>query len=209
MIRRFLILFLLMLPVSAQTGHNNQINKKYEPAFKVTYTLKAETIADDSKCSATAIGPQAILTASHCELPTNAITLDDTPAVIVEIIRDEFDHSIYIVKGVSFTTYAVVNQQALKIGDDVFMFGSGDRYDGLLRKGYLAGLFKRLDGVPQLTFDMNITAGDSGAGLFNDADELVAVVSTKYTSDDKGFHTMGAFPLSFTTVQMNKAKESK
>lgn len=143
-------------------------------------------------CSATVIGPQAILTASHCEMPSDVLEIEghdgenNNDIDIVGRIRDGNDHTIYLLKNVHFAQSASVNTaDPLDAGEDVFVFGNPGDFSDILRKGYVAGLEQDQSlaaafghGTPDhVLFDLNIWHGDSGSGVFNDKGEVIAVIS--------------------------------
>ena len=162
-----LILLLGTLPAFA--------NPAMDAAHKTTHTITQKVlVGGGGKCSATAIAPHALLTASHCEKPTGEILIDGTPAhILIEPIRDGFDHSVLIVDA-TFANYAEFAYAEPKVGDDIFIFGNAGSQTDLLRKGYVAKLGKDED--PYL-YDFNGWMGDSGAGIFNAEGKLVGVVS--------------------------------
>ena len=103
--KRFLptvILLLTFAPVlSCATKHNPIVAQ----AHKTTHHIEMETILGGGSCSATSIGPHALLTASHCEAPSDVIAVDDVKQIIVRVIRDGRDHSIYLLDGPAFAAY--------------------------------------------------------------------------------------------------------
>lgn len=194
-------------------------------AHKTTHEIRQRTIVDGAGCSATAIGTSALLTASHCELATDTVTVDGNIAHIIEIIRDGNDHSIYLLD-IAFADYAAFAKQRPEIGDDIFAFGNPGRFSDLFRRGTVAGvtsiggnfLEELLGGdsgteqAQKYYFDFNGWPGDSGAALFNDAGQIVGVISIgeliQANHEDHAWPTlkiMGGFSFAFTPVQLARA----
>jgi hypothetical protein len=210
----FLFVSLLVLP---SAGHAN--NEIIDKAHLTTHTIAMDTVLDGNKCSATAVGPHALLTASHCELPTDRIFVDTNKAMIGGVIRDGKDHTIYLVD-MTFKNYAPLGPSEFSQGDQIFIFGNpGDGVD-LFRNGYVSGF--RVYGDSQepgkgkeVLFDMNGFHGDSGAGIFNTDGEIISVVSFGHIQQEGekakkdhewSFVMMGGFPLTFTPAQIATAK---
>lgn len=178
------------------------------------------TVLDYSGCSATAIGPHALLTASHCELPTDMLYLStqEKPATIVRRIRDSRDHTIYLLKDAAFKTYAQVRVSGLdEVGADVFMIGNPKHWTSIFRKGYIAGEVsddppKELGGGPvrHILYSFPIDHGDSGAGVFDTKGRVVGVISTLQFDDDpsQAHVSMGSgVPLAFSKAALTTASE--
>ena len=191
-------------------------------ALKTTHQIAEATITDHgSTCSATAIGPHAILTASHCEEPTDIIQVDDTDYKIVGIIRDSFDHTIYLLGGrAMFKDVAPTGTGSGQIGDDIFVVGNPGPYTRLFRRGVIAGKTSSqlsswlVDNSGAILYDFNGFFGDSGAAIFNDNGEIIGVVSevsgTARQPDSNewpiGFKIMLGWPLHFTAAQLEQAR---
>ena len=129
------LMFLLMF--TPLTFASNEVIAK---AHRATHEIEMSTILDDTACSATAIGPYALLTASHCEEPNENITVDgDTPAKIVGIMRDGNDHSIYfLLMEKSFAAWAQVADALPETGEAVFVFGNPGQMTDVYRQGYVS-----------------------------------------------------------------------
>ena len=183
-----------------------------------THTFYAETVLDAHKCSATAIGPHALLTATHCELGVDVVAVDDpeTAIKILRIVRDGSDHTIYYLD-TTFPVYAPINTTLPEAGDDVFMIGGPAAFTAVFRRGYVAkvettGFFERQTIV---LYDMNGFHGDSGAGIFNDSGELIGVLSAGITlvngkapaPDDMTAKFMTGLALQFTEGQLEDARK--
>ena len=58
-------------------------------------------------CSATAVGPHAILTAEHCLQAATSLSVDGRLVAIKDVLLDRNDHAIVVVDE-TFTDYAAV-----------------------------------------------------------------------------------------------------
>jgi hypothetical protein len=151
------------------------------------------------KCSATAVGPHTLLTASHCfrTATNNLLMVDDTVVQIDRVLQDGNDHALVTLKDVQFLNVAVLGEPA-KTGDNIHYWGNPSIFSYMFRKGYVSGVF------PDRTmYDINGFHGDSGAGIFNDKKEIVGVIS--YIFEAQAFTMMGSFPLNFTKEQVQAA----
>ena len=197
----------------------------YDTAHRTTHQIFEATIVSSTRaCSATAIAPHALLTASHCELPTSAIAVDGSNSImeIQGTLRDGYDHTIYEVSG-TFKNYAEFSSARITIGDDVFLFGNPGELSDILRKGYVAKApvyeaspIQRLfagPAVDQVTYDFNGFFGDSGAAIFNQAGEITGVVSQILSqANPESMHTvtqnlMLGYTLHFTADQLTQAEQ--
>jgi hypothetical protein len=134
-------------------------------------------------CSATSIGPHALLTASHCERPDGFVTVDGEKNIpIVKVLRDGDDHSILFLdtKAVRFPYTAKFVYRPLRTGEFVFIWGNpgdtGVQFVSVLRTGkYVAeNVFKgRITDV----FDLAAQHGDSGSAIFDINGNIVDVLS--------------------------------
>lgn len=191
----------------------------YSTAHLQTHMISESYILGEAICSATAIGPHALLTASHCELPTDEMDIDDHEDVkILGIRRDGADHTIYTVD-MSFSNYARVSDRLPEVGEEVFIFGNPGGVSDVLRKGYIAkveppskSIFGgRHPGI--LILDLNGYYGDSGAAIFDAQGSIVGVISVSHTEKDKEdkaqMKVMGGFTLSFSSQILTSVREGK
>jgi hypothetical protein len=220
----FLFMFLIG-PISVSNGQTGTTNV-YATAHRTTHQIAEATIVSEPRsCSATAIAPHALLTASHCELPTNAIAVDGGNNImeIQGVIRDGYDHTIYEVSG-TFKNYAEFSSARQLVGDDIFLFGNPGELSDILRKGYVAkspvdnaSTLQRLFMGPaadQITYDFNGFFGDSGAAIFNLQGEITGVVSqilTQVNPEQPGRvvsqNLMLGYALHFTVDQLQQAEK--
>jgi len=191
-----------------------------EKAHNASYHIVQSTLAGNSVCSATAIGPQALLTATHCELPSDDLGLAgqevQTDVVIVDRVRDSLDHTIYFIKGATFPVYVDVIQQKPGLAEEVFSFGNPGDLDDIYSKGYVAGIkydhslaasFGHAD-PPEILFNLLVYEGNSGSGVFNMGGDLIAVESVCEIQKKDGLSTSfaGAHPLYFKKAELARAK---
>ena len=210
------LLFLAILCISLPVfGQSPAIVK----AHKASYQIGQVTLSDKSVCSATAIGPHALLTATHCELPSEALYIRDaegSPAEVVARIRDGQDHTILLLKGVTFADYVTVDQKAIHVTDDIFTIGNPGGWKDIYQKGYVAGL--ELDesveaalggGSPaKVLIDIQAFPGESGAGIFNTDGVLIDVLSGDEMQKNDGVSMdLGvAYLLGFKPEELARAK---
>jgi len=182
------------------------------------YHTHQETVVGGSMCSATAIGPHTLLTASHCEQASNKLDIEgiEGPATIVKIIRDDNDHTIYYLSGVQFPTYSTVDlAHELAVGEDVFQFGFPGKWAKLYRRGYYMGNpehgdASKIEPVISL-FDFSVWHGDSGSGVFDSEGNLIAVVSlievqSHDGEDTAGIKATGCLHILFTQSDIDQAR---
>lgn len=205
---------LLFLPCVAA------VNPAVEKAHNASYHIAQMTLMGGSMCSATAIGPHALLTATHCELPTDDLEIMGQTvggdAIIVGRIRDYVDHTILLIKNIEFPVWVSVVEKKPSLGDDVFTFGNPGTWTDIFQKGYVAGLQfdtsmeAQLTGnakPPEILLDFQAYPGTSGSGVFNLDGDLVFVVSSYHEqSDDKvAIAFASAYPLLFSKDELAKA----
>lgn len=211
--------FLLVVSCGASSISSGVI----KAAQKAVHQTHQKTILQGDKCSATAIAPSALLTATHCELGTDILRVDDITATIQATIRDGNDHTIYLLD-ISFENYASFGK-GLELGDSIFIIGNPGPFSNLFRRGTVAGfqtvgtswieeLLEGADILPptvKVLYDFNGWPGDSGAAVFNDNGEIVGVVSVgeivpfKGEDDWPDLKIMGGYSLAFTPQQLATA----
>lgn len=150
-------------------------------------------------CSATAVGPSLLLTATHClgHGGVESLTIDGKPATILLVERDNADHALVRVSA-KFQHFAKLGRPPIQ-GDQIHYYGNPgvpDQY----RKGYVTGLFPS----GGYLFDANCYMGDSGAGLFGADGLLKGVLSGFVTSDT--FKLCIGYPLAFTAEQWARVR---
>lgn len=159
-------------------------------------------------CSATAVSAHWILTAAHCVYEGGPVTeVAGKPAKTLDVILDGHDHALVRVDR-TFKRWAGI--RGALIGDRVRMLGNPEIFTNIYRSGYVAGInsFPDCPQIPGLAlkactailFQMVTGSGDSGAGYFNDAGELVAVHTGTFRIGMAGLAY--ALPLAFTKAQL-------
>jgi len=180
------------------------------PSFmSASHLIEQDTLFGGGHCTATAVGPHALLTASHCEEPSEEIYVDGEEATIVEIIRDSHDHSILLLQGIEFPAVADVSDAGPSdIGDEVEMSGNPARFVDIYRHGYVAGIEETFVNAPsKYLYDLHGFFGDSGAAVFHKG-KIVGVISFLVVeeSHEERFSLMGGFSLAFTKQQLARAR---
>ena len=184
------------------------ISPAIEKAHKASYQIAQVTVTDRAFCSATAIGPQALLTATHCELPDEVVVVRGVgPLDIVARTRDGNDHTILLVKGAIFADYVDVALDSIQVTDDVFTIGNPGHWKDIYQRGYVAGVLHQ-DDEYVILLDLQAFPGESGAGIFNPAGKLVAVIASNVpqTEGELQMDLAGAMPLQFSQKDLDKAR---
>ncbi len=132
-------------------------------------------------CSATQVGPHALLTAGHCEVNSNEIFIypDKKATKILATIPDGNDHVIYIVDK-TFSDYSPIEERALIPQEPVHMWGNPLHENDAWRDGF----FREITTVPDFIGDTPVNefilpcyGGDSGAAIFDASGHIVSVVT--------------------------------
>jgi hypothetical protein len=209
--KAFLLFFLLFSALSV--GANPILEKAHQTTHQIAVV---SLLGSGGECSATAIGPHALLTASHCNAVATHVMVDGKSTELLSIISDGLDHSIYLLgEGIQFANYATVKLNiAPTYGDDIFLFGNPGSFSDMLRKGYVSGFDKEEDDedAPSLQdifniltgkkpkqdepkakrhivtyYDFNGYFGDSGSGIFDKEGNVVAVTSFIVSQSHLGY----------------------
>ena len=217
------LLFLsLSLPTTALPRHPGKSEQR-KASHRIEFTVPENRITDEQifpsadgkgACSASAIGPHALLTAQHCDIGEESLTVDLelSPRNIVGRITDGEDHIIFLVSGPKFkstmaadydpTAYALPT-----VGERVFLFGDGHAmYPPQYRTGYYTGTVKLEDADAStdtniLLFDLNIIPGDSGSAVYGDNGKLVTLITYSV-----GGKFAGCYKMAFTEAQIAQAE---
>ena len=172
-----------------------------ERAHETTLHL---VINGDESCSGTAIGPHALLSATHCFDWPFTLKVYGQPVRVIQVLSDGNDHTILIV-GLTFKRWAALGGEPRQ-ADRVFIFGNPGRETDLYRDGVVYGLSPTSKGLAML-YGINGFYGDSGSGVFNRDGKLVAIISyLRFMGTGDGtWQAMGSFPLAFTPEQLSEA----
>lgn len=220
---RFVVLIFALSFVSAASSLSPEVLK----ARKASHQIAQQTLLIGRRsCTATAIGPQALLTATHCELPTDVLSIryQNRPATIVARIRDGNDHTIYLLKNVTFLDYVDVSlSDPLEQGEEVCVWGNPGTWSDQFRKGYVTGIKKVgtslgafLSGEPpeppMILFDLPAWRGDSGSAILNSDGKVIAVLSTgeiQSIKDDPldSISLTGAYKFAFSQDDLDAARK--
>lgn len=150
-------------------------------------TLRLEFAQNGGMCSGTAIGPSSLLTASHCFSGNDLARVNGQSVKVKFIIRRGQDNAFVYLDKPMFKIWAKFGPP-LRQGDRVRWWGNPMGEADIYRQGYVSRAWA--DGM---IVDATICRGDSGAGIFNDAGQIVGVVTAM--SDLSGCTFMLSFPM--------------
>ena len=210
----FLALSVIASPVPAQKEINHA----------AMHRVEILTYADDEGgyCTATAIGPHAILTAAHClmqkpipsakpiQFTIDANTNRETHAQAGKIVFDGNDHIIVELKPaegekpfVAFVVWIDPQNHSLPVeGRKAYFYGAPKLIECLdcYREGSTMGAFINPNTQQHgYWYQMPAIEGDSGAAIYDDQDRLIGVVKMA------GHGIMGALDILFTAEQWKSA----
>lgn len=146
------------------------------------------------KCSATAIGPQQVLSAAHCfAANVGEVKINGVPTRYAVTANDGKDHVLVTVT-TRMRHWATIGPPPVR-GQTVFLQGNPGQFKDLLRRGYVAGTYGTYT-----IYDINGFFGDSGGGLFDSRGRLIAVVSALSVESQQGatFQLVASLPFAFT-----------
>lgn len=152
----------------------------HPPVDPRAFVLRIEST--QSVCSATAVAADTIETAAHC-LAHPLVSINGQKATIVAHHATGVDRVRVVVSGIRFDAWAT--QAKAKQGDRVRWWGQPMGHPFVYREGVVAQVYE--DGI---LIDATICKGDSGSGLFNEAGEMVGVIS--FMTDPHGCTFVGA-----------------
>lgn len=136
----------------------------------MTHRIDVQTVRGIMGCSATAIGPDKLLTASHCVDSMIALYVDEKPATVVSVTTDD-DRAIATLSAPVFATWAQIGPTP-KQGDPVRWWGNPRGVTDVYRESVVAAVEPTL-----IALDAMVCHGDSGSGIFNASGQVVAVMS--------------------------------
>ena len=166
------------------------------------------------KCTGTAIGPHAILTAAHCN-EGDAIQVDQTLTIykIKKVIRDGRDHVIFLLDGPAFYDVQPYETRYPVVGERVHAYGfGGGHYPSEYKTGKVLDEYDPSevdDAAGFYYFTVPAIPGDSGSAVYGSDGRMVGLVT--YSHKDKpGLFSrshMAGFALNFTSKQIKQAQE--
>jgi hypothetical protein len=171
--------------------------------------IRQHTALEDDSCSAAAIGPHALLTATHCELGSDVVNVDGQDYLIVQKIRDGRDHTIYVLDAVwdnprpLFTTILPIAERDFVKGERVRGWGWPEgRPEMIYREGYFLhpAQDSYLVAIHGGEFAYPSFSGDSGGAVIDDSGAIITVVSLGNNAA-----SMVGFVLNFTPDQLAQA----
>jgi len=163
-------------------------------------------------CTGTAIGPNAILTAEHCNLAQESKMVSFDLATehhkIVAVTYDNHDHMIELFTGSPFTNIEPVRQASAALGDRVTMYGfGGHKYPADPRYGKVVACddYSDMDAAAgEQCYSLRVIPGDSGSAVFNTKGEIVGLLT--YRNDDDPIILSIGFVLNFGTGVLDTAR---
>lgn len=160
-----------------------------------------------STCTATVIGRNAILTATHC-LPDKSDQTIYIEGVLTSYrlrIDDGKDNTLIFFEQNFFGKAKYPEFCSSKVGQDVVYLGYPFGNRRLLRKGYVSG-YVVLDGNIYAVMDINSGSGDSGSSIFDNKKGCIIgvtqIVTANYSPGVYQKFTIST-PHKFTQQQLN------
>lgn len=203
MMRKLLIVTVLAIAAIASCTSCTTVQPKDTPRAIVDQetTLRLVTPYDGGLCSGTAVGANTFLSAAHCFSDSDKyVTINGVPAEIQKVLNDGNDHVLVIVD-MTFKVWATFGPP-VKQRDRIHYWGNPAGLNMFYREGYVTGTHGN-----DTMYDVNGFNGDSGTGVFDEQNRLVAVISYTYAID-RGtniFQLMGSYPFNFTFDQLQYA----
>lgn len=157
---------------------------------------------DDTTCTATAIGPHALLTALHCDEDGSSkvlkVDLSMTKYHILTGITDNRDHLILLLDGPEFKN--LVKEESLispappRVGEKYFAYGHGNdyvfarQYSGVLDTERTAEEVSDVDLAEEARyFTIPAIGGDSGTAIFGSDGRIVGLISYSTSTGCEAF----------------------
>jgi V8-like Glu-specific endopeptidase len=169
---KFCVLLILCLLTGCASAH---------PAGIREYALRLDLA--NGVCSATAVRPHLLLTATHCMEGNRIVAIDGKPAHALKRVDDGKDHSLVRVS-VRFKKWARLGHSPVS-GDHVRWIGQP---------------------TAEVWVQADSFGGDSGAGVFCDNGLICGVVSAgkAWTRGAFSFTTTVLYPVAFTKAQLKE-----
>jgi hypothetical protein len=164
-------------------------------------------------CTSTAIGPNAFLTAEHCnesgEGTLVSFDLSTEKHILIASATDNRDHVIYLFYGSPFTHIETVKTKAAMVGETVTIYGDiRGEYPAIPRYGKVLECddYSELDvAAGEACYSLKVDHGDSGSAIFNTKGEIVGLV-TYSAEEDNGDTSAIGFSLNFDAQHLDAAR---
>lgn len=169
-------------------------------AQPVTHAATLRLVLNNGLCSGTAIGKHKILTATHCMTGSTLVAVNQRPVKVGARVDDGKDHTILTVD-IDFIAWAKVAPNKIKQGDRIRFWGNPQGIHDQYREGVISGSDQNREFM-----DVTIGHGDSGAGVFNTAGEVVGVVSA--VGDADGFRLGVMYPIAFDSSSKYNVRQA-
>jgi hypothetical protein len=183
-------------------------NHKSIPQEKLTHLMVF--MGDGvSLCTATAIGPHALLTAEHCNdglTPSTKVRIDTSTHIynLLGVTADDRDHVIYLLDGPAFQNITSVVARSPRPGENVFMVGCGQHeYPCEVKRGKILDEYNPSDvdaAAGIFYFSCAVVPGDSGAAVYGEDGEIVGIVTYQIVPGEGA-----GFVLAFSQRQLDVA----
>lgn len=196
--KRFAALFLPLLLIGC---HKAPRKASGADVLRATHYIEMVAKLDGGACTATAIGPRALLTASHCISGTQYISIDSSsPVKFQKILFDEQDHAIVLFDISRFSDIVPIEQREAELGEHVYFIGNPGssrnvRRDGVYKK------WSEIKGGAEIFF-LGSFPGDSGSAVISSEGFIIGIVSAGNKSAETA-----CFPLQFTPSQLAEASK--
>jgi hypothetical protein len=206
--RRLLHLIVLML--AGSQSPQPQLSPQQIVQQRANHWIVSENAEFKAGCSAVAISKHALLTAHHCDLDNDTVSVDGAVGVAPDSkIYDQRDGMILVFEHANFKNVEPLKaDDALPAqGESLYLFGNPRGIRNIFRVGVLAGVTQFSDddiapGSFIFVGTMNVEPGDSGSSIYASDGRRVGVV----TYGIFGGKFVGFYPLTFTADQIRAAQ---